>query len=106
MTSTEAAPQDAKRVLGFWSLLTLGINGIVGGGIFLVPGQLAQAVPGAASGTSVATRHARRSGSTKSGRVAASVALVIGGLSAPSTVTAIDTPAGTFTPLPGASRCS
>lgn len=49
MTSTEAAPQDAKRVLGFWSLLTLGINGIVGVGIFLVPGQLAQAVPGPGS---------------------------------------------------------
>ena len=42
----------------------------------------------------------------KSGLVDASVALVIGGLSVPSTVTAIDTPAGTFTPLPGASRCS
>lgn len=39
----------ARRVLGFWTLLTLGINGIVGVGIFLAPGQLAQAVPGPAS---------------------------------------------------------
>lgn len=49
MSSGPAAPRDRKRVLGFWSLLTLGINGIVGVGIFLVPGQLAEAVPGAAS---------------------------------------------------------
>jgi basic amino acid/polyamine antiporter, APA family len=39
----------SRRVLGFWSLLTLGINGIVGVGIFLAPGQLASAVPGPAS---------------------------------------------------------
>ena len=39
----------SRRVLGFWSLLTLGINGIVGVGIFLAPGQLARAVPGSAS---------------------------------------------------------
>jgi basic amino acid/polyamine antiporter, APA family len=39
----------ARRVLGFWSLLTLGINGIVGVGIFLSPGPLARAVPGPAS---------------------------------------------------------
>jgi APA family basic amino acid/polyamine antiporter len=49
VSSGPAAPLDRKRVLGFWSLLTLGINGIVGVGIFLVPGQLAEAVPGAAS---------------------------------------------------------
>ncbi len=42
-------PGAAGRVLGFWSLLTLGINGIVGVGIFLAPGQLARAVPGPAS---------------------------------------------------------
>jgi amino acid transporter len=36
-------------VLGFWSLLTLGINGIVGVGIFFVPGQLARAMAGPAS---------------------------------------------------------
>src|SRR5215216_5754085 len=39
----------ARRVLGFWSLLTLGINGIVGVGIFFVPGPLASAVSGPAS---------------------------------------------------------
>jgi len=50
VTSRAAPLPDAPlRVLGFWSLLTLGINGIVGVGIFLVPGQLAQAVPGPAS---------------------------------------------------------
>ncbi len=44
-----ALPEADRRVLGFWSLLTLGINGIVGVGIFLAPGQLARAVPGPAS---------------------------------------------------------
>ena len=48
MTAAAAAETNG-RVLGFWSLLTLGINGIVGVGIFLVPGQLARAVPGPAS---------------------------------------------------------
>jgi len=47
VSSGSEAPR--QRVLGFWSLLTLGINGIVGVGIFLAPGQLAQAVPGPAS---------------------------------------------------------
>ncbi|HXK20062.1 MAG TPA: APC family permease, partial [Polyangiaceae bacterium] len=42
-----AAP--ARRVLGFWSLLTLGINGIVGVGIFLAPAELAKVMPGPAS---------------------------------------------------------
>lgn len=37
------------RPLGFWSLLTLGINGIVGVGIFFTPRQLAQLLPGPAS---------------------------------------------------------
>ena len=37
------------RVLGFWSLLALGINGIVGVGIFFAPAELAQLVPGTAS---------------------------------------------------------
>jgi amino acid transporter len=37
------------RVLGFWSLLTLGINGIVGVGIFFAPSELFGLVPGAAS---------------------------------------------------------
>jgi APA family basic amino acid/polyamine antiporter len=37
------------RVLGFWSLLTLGINGIVGVGIFFAPSELFTLVPGAAS---------------------------------------------------------
>lgn len=45
-----APPVEPRRkVLGFWSLLTLGINGIVGVGIFLAPSQLAAAVPGPAS---------------------------------------------------------
>jgi APA family basic amino acid/polyamine antiporter len=48
--STASRGSEASgRVLGFWSLLTLGINGIVGVGIFLAPAQLAQAVPGPAS---------------------------------------------------------
>jgi amino acid transporter len=37
------------RVLGFWSLLTLGINGIVGVGIFFAPSELHWLVPSAAS---------------------------------------------------------
>ncbi len=37
------------RPLGFWSLLTLGINGIVGVGIFFAPAQLAFLVPGPGS---------------------------------------------------------
>jgi basic amino acid/polyamine antiporter, APA family len=44
-----AAPSSASagsRVLGFWSLLALGINGIVGVGIFFAPAELAQLVPG------------------------------------------------------------
>jgi basic amino acid/polyamine antiporter, APA family len=45
----ENPPEAGGRVLGFWSLLTLGINGIVGVGIFLAPSQLARAVPGPAS---------------------------------------------------------
>jgi APA family basic amino acid/polyamine antiporter len=49
VTLAGAPAKPARRVLGFWSLLTLGINGIVGVGIFLVPGPLAQAVPGPAS---------------------------------------------------------
>jgi basic amino acid/polyamine antiporter, APA family len=38
-----------RRVLGFWTLLTLGINGIVGVGIFFAPTELARLVPGPAS---------------------------------------------------------
>jgi basic amino acid/polyamine antiporter, APA family len=41
--------EPGRRVLGFGSLLTLGINGIVGVGIFLAPAELAKALPGAAS---------------------------------------------------------
>jgi basic amino acid/polyamine antiporter, APA family len=41
-----AAPQ---RVLGFWSLLALGINGVVGVGIFFAPSELGRLVPGPAS---------------------------------------------------------
>jgi amino acid transporter len=40
---------SGRRILGFWSLLTLGINGIVGVGIFFAPSELATIVPGAAS---------------------------------------------------------
>lgn len=48
--SREAEPAAGKRpVLGFWSLLTLGINGIVGVGIFFAPAELAKLLPGAAS---------------------------------------------------------
>jgi amino acid transporter len=36
-------------VLGFWSLLALGINGIVGVGIFFAPSEIAKEVPGPAS---------------------------------------------------------
>jgi amino acid transporter len=42
-----SAPE--RRVLGFWSLLTLGINGIVGVGIFFTPSELGRLVPGPAS---------------------------------------------------------
>lgn len=38
-----------RRVLGFWALLTLGINGIVGVGIFFAPAELARLVPGPGS---------------------------------------------------------
>ena len=49
--SLAAAPpsEPARQVLGFWSLLTLGINGIVGVGIFFVPAELSRALPGSAS---------------------------------------------------------
>jgi len=46
---TAAAGAPRQRVLGFWSLLTLGINGIVGVGIFFAPGPLARTAPGPAS---------------------------------------------------------
>ncbi len=42
-----SAPE--RRVLGFWALLTLGVNGIVGVGIFFAPSELARLVPGPAS---------------------------------------------------------
>ena len=35
-----------ERTLGFWSLLTLGLNGIVGVGIFFAPREVAALVPG------------------------------------------------------------
>jgi amino acid transporter len=41
----EGAPARS-RTLGFWSLLALGVNGIVGVGIFFVPAQVAARVPG------------------------------------------------------------
>lgn len=47
---TQPPPAEGPgRVLGFWSLLALGINGIVGVGIFFTPSELAKQVPGSAS---------------------------------------------------------
>jgi len=40
--------QGQTRPLGFWSLLALGLNGIIGVGIFFTPNQVAALVPGAA----------------------------------------------------------
>jgi amino acid transporter len=40
--------QAGARPLGFWSLLSLGLNGIIGVGIFFMPNQVAALVPGAA----------------------------------------------------------
>lgn len=42
-------PAPARRVLGFWALLALGINGVVGVGIFFAPSQVAANLPGGAS---------------------------------------------------------
>ncbi len=42
-------------MLGFWSLLALGINGTVGVGIFFAPAELAKLVPGPASALAFAT---------------------------------------------------
>jgi APA family basic amino acid/polyamine antiporter len=47
--SALAPAQRGRQVLGFWSLLALGINGIVGVGIFFAPAELARLVPGSAS---------------------------------------------------------
>jgi basic amino acid/polyamine antiporter, APA family len=46
---SEATPVPARRVLGFWSLLALGLNGIIGVGIFFTPTEIAKHVPGPAS---------------------------------------------------------
>jgi APA family basic amino acid/polyamine antiporter len=46
--SRGSAPVDAARELGVWSLLALGINGIVGVGIFFTPNLVAALVPGRA----------------------------------------------------------
>jgi APA family basic amino acid/polyamine antiporter len=46
--SRGSAPVDAARELGVWSLLALGINGIVGVGIFFTPNLVAALVPGQA----------------------------------------------------------
>src|SRR5512140_1855386 len=40
--------EPESRTLGFWSLLALGINGIVGVGIFFAPAEVAALVPGRA----------------------------------------------------------
>lgn len=34
--------EKAKNQLGFWSIILLGINGIIGSGIFLLPNQAAK----------------------------------------------------------------
>src|SRR5882724_17912 len=41
-----ASASDSSRALGVWSLLALGINGIVGVGIFFTPNLVAGLVPG------------------------------------------------------------
>lgn len=41
--------EKEERPLGFWSLLALGINGIVGVGIFFAPSEIATLAPGWAS---------------------------------------------------------
>jgi len=38
--------KEEQRPLGFWSLLALGINGIVGVGIFFAPSEIATLAPG------------------------------------------------------------
>lgn len=47
--AADADRGSERRVLGFWSLFALGINGVVGVGIFFVPSELARALPGSAS---------------------------------------------------------
>lgn len=42
------SPAPARRSLGFGSLLALGVNGIVGVGIFFTPAEVAGLVPGTA----------------------------------------------------------
>lgn len=49
MSEAPAGSASGRRVLGFWSLLALGINGIVGVGIFFAPSELAKLLPGPAS---------------------------------------------------------
>ncbi|HEX2670863.1 MAG TPA: APC family permease, partial [Polyangiaceae bacterium] len=44
----EAAGTERHRALGVWTLLALGVNGIVGVGIFFTPNLVALAVPGTA----------------------------------------------------------
>jgi APA family basic amino acid/polyamine antiporter len=47
MRNVTTAPSHSPRpVLGFWSLFALGVNGIVGVGIFFVPSRVAELVPG------------------------------------------------------------
>lgn len=43
-----AADTEQRRALGVWSLLALGVNGIVGVGIFFTPNLVALTVPGTA----------------------------------------------------------
>ena len=43
-----AAGTERRRALGVWTLLALGVNGIVGVGIFFTPNLVALAVPGTA----------------------------------------------------------
>lgn len=39
-----ATETNKKNELGFWSIILLGINGIIGSGIFLLPNQAAKMV--------------------------------------------------------------
>src|SRR5260221_11480582 len=43
---SEVQTETSERPLGFWSLLALGINGIVGVGIFFAPSEIATLAPG------------------------------------------------------------
>jgi basic amino acid/polyamine antiporter, APA family len=41
-----ASPENQRKTLGFWPLFALGVNGIVGVGIFFTPASVAREAPG------------------------------------------------------------